>query len=97
PNMEQRLTKPLTSVDSLRPDDLYLNLLTRFAIRVPFHSIVGDVFGSQENPKGDGVVPYSSAHLDGAQSEKVVKWNHSLPTCPDAQQEVRRILLLHLK
>jgi pimeloyl-ACP methyl ester carboxylesterase len=38
PNMEQRLTKPLTSVDSLRPDDLYLNLLTRFAIRVPFHS-----------------------------------------------------------
>lgn len=45
----------------------------------------------------DGVVPYSSSHLDGAQSEKVIKSWHSVQDKPEAIVEVRRILHEHLK
>ena len=97
PRIREQLKRPYTSVDSLRPDDPWSNLLLELPIAVPFHSIVGDTAGSKDQPTGDGVVPYESAHLRGAQSELVVQWGHNLPTCPAAQKEVARILLLHLE
>jgi hypothetical protein len=42
----------------------------------------------------DGIVPYWSSHLDGAQSELVVPSHHSSRQNPQAVKEVRRILLL---
>jgi hypothetical protein len=42
----------------------------------------------------DGVVQYQSAHIDGVESELVVRWNHSVQGRPEAIAEVRRILLL---
>ena len=44
----------------------------------------------------DGIVPYTSSHLDGAVSELVVKSRHSVQQNSLAIQEVRRILLLHV-
>ncbi len=47
---------------------------------------------------GDGVVPYSSAHLEGVDSELVVPADHfTVHHHPLAVLEVRRILLEHLK
>ena len=43
----------------------------------------------------DGIVPYWSSHLDGAQSELIVPSNHSAHQNPQAIAEVRRILKLH--
>jgi hypothetical protein len=43
----------------------------------------------------DGVVKYTSAHIDGVESELVVRSDHSVQWAPDAIEEVRRILLLH--
>jgi hypothetical protein len=44
----------------------------------------------------DGVVTYQSAHLDGVESELVVRSGHSVQGDPQTVAEVRRILLLHL-
>ncbi|PPT63731.1 hypothetical protein XarbCFBP8142_20445, partial [Xanthomonas arboricola] len=40
----------------------------------------------------DGLVPYRSAHLDGAESELVVTSWHSVQETPQAILEIRRIL-----
>ena len=87
-----------TGIDNLRPDDPMLQLLNKlqFASNIPYHSIIGN---RQEGgiPGGsDGVVSYASSHLDGAESELVVKSGHSVQRNVLAIQEVRRILLLHL-
>jgi hypothetical protein len=42
------------------------------------------------------VVKYQSAHLEGVDSEAVVRWEHSVQGQPKAIAEVRRLLLLHL-
>ena len=44
----------------------------------------------------DGVVPYESSHLDGAESELVIRSDHSTELRAEAIAEVRRILKLHL-
>jgi hypothetical protein len=62
---------------------------------VPFHSIVG-YSGKEALPAGgDGVVPYMSAHLDGALSELVVSSDHSAEETDTAILEMRRILTVH--
>ena len=45
----------------------------------------------------DGLVPYASAHLDGAVSELLVRSGHSVQETPEALHEMRRILHLHLE
>jgi hypothetical protein len=45
----------------------------------------------------DGVVRYQSAHVEGVQSELIVRSGHSIQANPQAVLEVRRILLLHAK
>ena len=45
----------------------------------------------------DGVVAYKSAHIDGVESELVVRSAHSTQSEPATIEEVRRILLLHAK
>jgi hypothetical protein len=44
----------------------------------------------------DGVVAYSSAHIDGVESELVVVSGHSCQDNPHTIEEVRRILLEHI-
>ena len=44
----------------------------------------------------DGVVTYASAHIEGVDSELVVRSPHSAQANPAAIEEVRRILHLHV-
>lgn len=62
-----------------------------------YHSVIGNMT-SNTNPNiiTDGIVPYKSAHLDGAESEKIVHGGHSIQETPEAVLELRRILRLHL-
>jgi len=45
----------------------------------------------------DGLVPYWSSHLDGAQSERLVPSSHNAQQSPEAIAEVERILKLQIK
>jgi pimeloyl-ACP methyl ester carboxylesterase len=63
---------------------------------VKFHSIVADV-DDPPGPSGtDGVVPYASAHLDGASSELIVHGGHLCQGNPIVIRECARILKEHL-
>ena len=46
--------------------------------------------------KTDGVVAYESAHIDGVESEKVVRSGYSTQGHPETIEEVRRILREHI-
>jgi pimeloyl-ACP methyl ester carboxylesterase len=91
-----------TSIDSLAPDSpvLPVMLSSQRSPAVTYHNIVGVI--SKKNilarvsEKGDGVVPYSSAHLDDVASEIVVDADHvTVHQHPRSILEVRRILLEH--
>ena len=62
-----------------------------------FHSIMGNITKNDDpNVITDGIVPYKSAHLDGAVSEKIIHGGHSIQETPEAILELRRILRQHL-
>ena len=62
-----------------------------------FHSIMGNITKSDDpDIMTDGIVPYRSAHLDGAVSEKIIHGGHSIQETPEAVLELRRILRQHL-
>jgi pimeloyl-ACP methyl ester carboxylesterase len=100
-----------TSLDMLAPGAPALELLAaRFLPEgVHFHSIIGvlphpnhlleSVLSAAASREGtDGVVPYSSAHLEGVDSELIVPADHfHVHHHPLAVQEVRRILMEHLQ
>lgn len=93
------LTRPLNSISNLSDQDPFVRLAADLPIsdKVSFHSIMGnDTPNLSLQLSSDGVVPYSSSHLDGAQSEKVIKSWHSVQETPEAIVEVRRILHEHL-
>ena len=64
---------------------------------VPFHNIIGQVNSGPATSGNDGVVAYSSSHLDGAESELIVRYGHETFRHPDAVAEVKRILHAHLE
>ena len=61
---------------------------------VTAHSIIAVNGDGPVGSGDDGVVEYSSAHIDEAASELVVRSDHSVQSNPRAVAEVRRILLL---
>ncbi|WP_319549875.1 hypothetical protein [Desulfogranum marinum] len=87
-----------TSIDGMSPDSPILKTLaaTSLAPGVVGHSIIA-VKGEGDPKLGnDGVVAYTSAHLDGMESEFIVRSGHSSQGHPFTIEEVRRILLEHL-
>jgi hypothetical protein len=85
-----------SSVRTLSPRDPALQALADLRIEVPFHSIIGQHNAGPIETSSDGVVRYSSAHLNGPTSELVVRSGHGVCENPDAQREVIRILGLQL-
>jgi pimeloyl-ACP methyl ester carboxylesterase len=60
------------------------------------HSIIPTLGDGPLVKRDDGVVRYTSAHLEGVESELVVRSGHSVQSNPAAIEEVRRILLRQL-
>jgi pimeloyl-ACP methyl ester carboxylesterase len=87
-----------TSADSMSPDNPLLKALAEIPLApgVQGHSIIA--VNTDGDPKlgNDGVVEFSSAHLDGMASEFIVKSDHSSQLNPLAIDEVRRILVENL-
>ena len=89
----------ITGLHDLDPDSLFIRALADSPMKkgLVFHSIIGDNEQADHPGGTDGVVPYSSSHLDNAASEVIVHSGHSIHRSPGAMQELLRILLLHLR
>jgi pimeloyl-ACP methyl ester carboxylesterase len=85
------------SVSNLAPKAPYLTVLNKEPIQAPYNSIIGN--RGKPGPladSSDGVVPYWSSHLDGAQSECIVPGPHGSCELPQTIAELDRILRLHI-
>jgi pimeloyl-ACP methyl ester carboxylesterase len=87
-----------TSIDTLSPNDRFVRILNTLPIadHTPYYSIIGDRGRGDTPHSSDGVVPYWSSHLDGAQSERIVPSGHSAHENKQGMEEVDRILRLDL-
>ena len=85
------------SVSNLAPTAPYLKVLNKESIQVPYHSIIGN--RGKPGPladSSDGVVPYWSSHMEGAQSECIVPGPHGACELPQTIAELDRILRLNV-
>ena len=93
-----------TAVDNMSPENPFIQGLQGIPVTpsIKAHSIIsveakywsdGSFNAEQGN---DGVVAYSSAHIDGVESELVVRSPHSCQANAHTIEEVRRILRLHV-
>jgi len=96
-----KLKRLPNSVDTLAPSNRFVKAINTVPITpgIPYHVICGDrgKGGNKDRTKpqmSDGVVPYWSSHMEGAQSELIVPSDHPAHQNPQAIQEVRRILKL---
>jgi len=83
-----------SAVRTLSSKSTALIAVSRLPIEVPFHSVIGQRLPGPKEQGSDGVVPYWSSHLDGAQSEVIVRSGHGVFSKPQAVQEVICILRL---
>ena len=100
---EQFRGAKLTSLTNMSAGNPYLQVLLESPIRpgVVSHSIIaiGDSDpndAEQLAAADDGVVEYSSAHIEGVKTEFLVRSPHSCQSNPATILEVRRILREHL-
>jgi pimeloyl-ACP methyl ester carboxylesterase len=89
----------MTSLDVMSPDSPILKIMAEIPLAegITGHSIIS-IDGNDTPPEGDdGVVKYTSAHVDYVESEFIVRSPHSCQSHPLVIEEVRRILLKHLQ
>ena len=93
-----KLNRLPNSIDTLAPNDPFVKEMNTLpmAKRIPYHSIIGDRGRGDTPNSSDGVVPYWSSHLDGAESEKIVPSGHAAHRDPQAIAEMVRILKKHI-
>lgn len=98
PNPDHTFWHMPTSIETLEPGNRFVKAVDALPLTpgVPYHQIMGDR-GRHDTPRSsDGIVPYWSSHLEGAQSELIVPYDHLSHTHPETIAEVGRILKLHL-
>ncbi len=97
PELEVRFRGRLSSVYAMTPGSPLIRTLAPapLAPGVTGHSIVAVQGDGPFQQDTDGVLTYSSAHLEGMESELVVTSGHSVQQNPEAIEEVRRILREH--
>jgi pimeloyl-ACP methyl ester carboxylesterase len=96
--LARQLNRLPTSVDNMAPGSPFVQVLSDLPIApgVSAHSIIPVLGDGPLDGLKDGVVAYSSAHIDGVDSELVVhNCGHSTQGDPRTIEEVRRILAEH--
>jgi hypothetical protein len=85
------------SVDTLSPKSPFGKAVNTLPITpsVTYHTIIGDRGRGDSPDSSDGLVPYWSSHMDGADSEFIAPCNHSAHQNSQAIREVLRILKLY--
>jgi pimeloyl-ACP methyl ester carboxylesterase len=88
-----------SSLNGMATDNPFMLTLADIPVApgIKCNSIIA-IKGSDQPPNGaDGVVKYTSAHVDYAESEFIVRSGHSCQGNPMTIEEVRRILLKNLE
>ena len=93
-----KLKRAPNSIDTLSPKNRFVRMINSIPIvsDIPYHTIIGDRGKGDSPHSSDGVVPYWSSHMDGAQSECIVPSDHGAHQNPQAFAEVKRILKLNV-
>jgi pimeloyl-ACP methyl ester carboxylesterase len=88
-----------TSLDNMNPFNPFIQTLSAIPVApgVRAHSIIPVEGDGPAKEGNDGVVKYTSAHIEGVESVLVIRSGHSVQARSEAIEEVRRILLLHAK
>lgn len=88
-----------SSIDELQVDNPLLKTINQLPVNpgVVCHSVIGKLGPGPLESSTDGLVPYSSSHIDWAASELVVPQIHECQDDPRTIQELRRILRLHAR
>jgi pimeloyl-ACP methyl ester carboxylesterase len=86
-----------TSIDNMTPGNPFLRTLAEIPVApgIAAHSIIAVRGPGPPEGRSDGVVAYESAHVEGVESELVVRSGHSAQSHPAVILEVKRILLEH--
>ena len=88
------LSKPIpkddSSVSAIAQDDTTNKSADKQLIAAV--TVNGDISDALTERLSDGIVPYTSAHLDGAASETIVSGGHSIQANPQTILVLRRIL-----
>jgi pimeloyl-ACP methyl ester carboxylesterase len=86
-----------SAVDNMSPRHHFIRALQEIPVvpSITVNSIVAVEGDGPVEEGDDGVVKYTSAHLEGVESELIVKSDHSTQGNPHTIEEVRRILRLH--
>ena len=100
----KRIAGMPTSIDALDPRNRFVTTINAIPVvkGIPFHSIMGDrgrggYLDHRRPQSSDGIVPFWSSHIAGAESELIVAHGHWTNQNPRAIAEVNRILRQHLK
>lgn len=98
-----KLQRIPNSLDVLKPGNRFVTTIDKIPPTkgVPFNSIIGDRGKGGNHDRTppistDGIVPYWSSHLDGAESELIIPSDHWSNRHPLGIAEVKRILHKHL-
>jgi pimeloyl-ACP methyl ester carboxylesterase len=91
------LQSPPTSITNMTPGNRFLRVLRDIPVApgIAVNSIIAVKGEGPPQGGSDGVVDYESAHIEGVESEKIVRSGHSTQDEPDTIEEIRRILLRH--
>ena len=86
-----------SAVDNMSPRNRFIRALQDIPVApsITVNSIVAVEGDGPVEDGDDGVVKYSSAHIELVESELIVKSSHSTQGNPHTIEEVRRILRLH--
>ncbi len=87
-----------SAVDNMSPRHHFIRTLQEIPVAssVTVNSIIAVETDGPVEQGNDGVVEYSSAHIEPVESELIVKSSHSTQGKPQTIEEVRRILRLHV-
>jgi hypothetical protein len=87
-----------TSIGTLSPANKATRILGTLPLpaTVIFHSVIGDRGKGNAPDSSDGVVPYWSSRISPVASEKIVPSGHGVQDHAAANEELKRILLLHV-
>jgi len=99
-NIKENELKPkrrANSVDTLSPKSRFVKVINTIPITpgVRYDTIIGDRGRGDSPNSSDGVVPYWSSHMDGAQKEYIVPSGHGAHQDPQAIADVLHILKAH--
>jgi pimeloyl-ACP methyl ester carboxylesterase len=95
----RQMRRGLSSIRNMSPNSPFIKSLSAIPVApgIHAHSIIPVSTSGPIAQGNDGVVAYSSAHIEGVDSELVVHSGHSTQSNPATIAEVERILLLQLR